>query len=276
MFSHTAKQIYVTCHVSTDEVRPLSTAVNRAKQFGVQFIDPIEIISCDTLGCDYYNPRHDVRLKIPEGAILPSEGIIDIEFGVTMHGPFKLSDVRSVRRISTVVWLCVQQDGFSGFQKDVEITVPHFLHLCTEDADKYLRFLKADHQLHMSDASGKEEYNLKPADGKAVFDRATHGTLLTKHFCWQCLTSSIYPDKYTKYCLIGGRSKRSLGTQDWQIIFVVCYLLQSCISVSLVNVVSLLSFNVCVHSRPWNSNWARKTECTQLSSCLLTEKMLLN
>ena len=245
VFSCTARQIYVTCHVPTDEVRPLSTAVNRAKQFGVQFIDPIEIISCDTLGCDYYNPRHDVRLKIPEGAILPSERIIDIEFGVTMHGPFKLSDVRSVRRISPVVWLCVQQDGFSGFQKDVEITIPHFLHLCTEDADKYLRFLKADHQ---PDASGKEEYHLKPADGKAVFDRATHGTLLTKHFCWQCLTSSIYPDKYTKYCLIGGRSKRSLGTQDWQIIFVVCYLLQSCILVSLVKLWSHCYHLMCVYT----------------------------
>ena len=93
--------LHVTCHVSTDEVRPLSTAVNRTKQFGVQFIDPIEIISCDTLGCDYYNPRHDVRLKIPEGAILPSEGIIDIEFGVTMHGPFNPLGPRFITRFSS-------------------------------------------------------------------------------------------------------------------------------------------------------------------------------
>ena len=128
-------------------MRPLSTAVNRANQLGVQFIDPVEIISCDTFGCNYYNPRHDVGVKIPEGAILPSEGKIDIEFSVAMYGPFKLSDGTSVRRVSPVVWLCVQQDGFSGFQKDVEITIPHFLDLSTEDADAYLKFLKADHQL---------------------------------------------------------------------------------------------------------------------------------
>ena len=111
-----------------------------AKELGVQFINSIEIISCDTLGLDYYNSRHDVRLRIPEGAILPSEGMIDIEFSVAMYGPFKLADGTSVRRISPVVWLCVQQDGFSGFQKDVEITIPHFLHVSTQDAYTYLDF----------------------------------------------------------------------------------------------------------------------------------------
>ena len=40
---------------STVEERPLPRAANKAKQLGVQFIDPVEIISCDTRGCDYYN-----------------------------------------------------------------------------------------------------------------------------------------------------------------------------------------------------------------------------
>ena len=145
---------------------------------GVQFIDPIEIISCDALGRDYYNSRHDVRLRIPEGAILPSEEMIDIEFGVAMYGPFKLTDGRSIRRISPVVWLCVQQDGFSGFQKDVEITIPYFLDVSTQDAYRYLKFLKASHQLE----DGETEYQLKTAYGKVVFDYASYGTLLTGHF----------------------------------------------------------------------------------------------
>ena len=90
---------------SIDKVRSLSTAVNKAEQLGVQFIDPVEIISCDTHGCDYYNPRHDVQLRIPEEAILPSEGSIDIEFGVAMYGPFELTDGRSVS-LSSCVALC--------------------------------------------------------------------------------------------------------------------------------------------------------------------------
>ena len=58
----------------------MSDAANIAKQLGVQFIDlQVEIISCDTLGCDYYNTTHDVRLRILEGAILHSEGIIDMD-----------------------------------------------------------------------------------------------------------------------------------------------------------------------------------------------------
>ena len=89
--------------VSSDKERPLSGAVNKAKQLGVQFIDPVEIITCDTHGYNYYNPRHDVGFRIQDGAIHPSEGKIDIEFGVAMYGPFKLADGISVRRVSPVV-----------------------------------------------------------------------------------------------------------------------------------------------------------------------------
>ena len=210
---------------STGKVRPLSTAVNKAKQLGVQFIDPVEIISCDTHGCEYYNPRHDVQLRIPEEAILPSEQSIDIEFGVAMYGPFELVDGISVWRVSPVVWLCVQQDGFSGFQKDIKIILPHFLDFSTQDACRYLRFLKASHQLE----DGETEYQLKPADGTAVFSDATYGTLLTRHFCLVCIATSILPNEHTKYYL-GGRI--SLKAQDcMQIIFFVCYFLKSCIRV---------------------------------------------
>ena len=208
-------------------MRSLKSGVIKAHQLGVdiQFIDPVEIISCDTLGCDYYNTRHDVGLRIPEGAIVPSEGKIDIEFGVAMYGPFKLADGMSVRRVSPVLWLCVQQDGFSGFQKDVEITIPHFLHFSTEDAHMYLRFLKADHQLE----DGEIEYQLKLDDGRAIFDHATYGTLFTRHFCFRCITTSVLPVEHSRYYLGGGISLRA---QDWQIIFYVCYFLKSCIRVS--------------------------------------------
>ena len=207
-------------------MRSLKSGVIKTHQLGVdiQFIDPVEIISCDTLGCDYYNTRHDIGLRIPKEAIVPSEGKIDIEFGVAMYGPFKLADGMSVRRVSPVVWLCVQHDGFSGFQKDVQITIPHFLHFSTEDAHKYLQFLKADHQLE----DGEVEYQLKPAHTRAIFDHAMYGTLLTRHFCWMCITTSVFPDKFTRYFLGG---QMSLKQQDWQIIFYVCYFLKSCLTV---------------------------------------------
>ena len=213
-------------HVSTDEVNILSSAVNKAKQLGVQFIDPVETIMCDTHGCDYYNTRHDVEIRIPEAAILPNDGMIKIEFGVAMYGPFKITDGPSVKRVSPVVWLCIQQDGFSGFQKDVEITIPHFLDLSTEDAYEYLRFLKAEHQLE----DGEKEYQFKPTDGKAVFDRAAHGTLLMRHFCSVCIEAKVSPSQKTRYYLGGGIS---LKGQDCQIVFYVCYFLKSCVRVSV-------------------------------------------
>ena len=170
-------------------------------------------------------------LRIPEGAIPPREGTIDIEFGVAMYGPFKLADGKSVRRISPVVWLCIQQDGFNRFQKDVEITIPHFLDFSTEDANKYLRFLKADHEPDMLNEDDKIEYQLKPADGRAVFDMDSdvkHGKLLTRHFCSVCIATSVFHNEYTRYCLGG---ELSLTAQDGQIIFYVCYFLKSCIQV---------------------------------------------
>ena len=197
--------------------------MNKAIQLGVRFIDPIEIITCDTHGCDYYNTRHDVEIRIPEGAIAPSEGKINIEIGVAMYGPFKLSDGIS-RRVSPVVWLCVQNDGFKGFQKDVEITIPHFLDFSSEDANKYLTFLKAEHELE----DHENEYQLKPANGKAKFDRAMHGTLLMRHFCSVCIKAEIFPEEQTRYYLGGGISMKG---QDWQIIFYVCYFLKSCLRV---------------------------------------------
>ena len=218
-------------HVSTDEVNILSSAVNEAKQLGVQFIDPVETIICDTHGCDYYNTRHDVGVRIPEAAILPSDGMIKIEFGVAMYGPFKITDGAGVKRVSPVVWLCIQQDGFSGFQKDLEITIPHFLRLSTEDAHKYLQFLKADHQLDLLNDDGKIQYELKPAVGTAVFDHdnyATHGKLLTRHFCSVCIATSVSLNEHTRYCLGG---ELSLTAQERQIIFYVCYLLNSCVEV---------------------------------------------
>ena len=205
----------------------LSSAVNKAIQLGVQFIDPVETILCDTHGCDYYNTRHDVGVRIPEAAILPSDGMIKIEFGVAMYGPFKIADGPSVKRVSPVVWLCIQQDGFSGFQKDVEISIPHFLDFSTENAHQHLRFLKTDHQLK----DYETEYQLMPANGRAVLDCDMHGTLMTRHFCSVCMATDVFPNERTKFCLFGTKKKER---QHWKITFFVCYSLPSCIRVSLV------------------------------------------
>ena len=124
---------------------------------------------------------------------------VDIGFSVAMQGPFKLSDGISVRRVSLILWLCIQRHGFR------KMLIPHFLDLSTEDADTYLKFLKADHQLEDDEV----EYQLKPANGRAAFNRATHGTLFARNFCFTCISISVLPNECTKYYLGGGiRSKR--------------------------------------------------------------------
>jgi len=232
---------YPTIGLPTDEKKRSPRPV--ADQLNIPFIDPIEVLSCDTLG-GFYN-KHDVELMIPKGAVLPLEEI-SIEFGVSMYGPFKIADERSVKRVSPVVWLCIQQEGFSGFQKDVQLTIPHFLDISTEDASRYLRFLKSDHQLDRLDKDGEVEYQLRQADGRAMFDHSTKCTLVTRHFCLTCIASEIQPDKLTKYCLIGGKPKVILKAQEWEIVFFICYFLKSCIWVSVfVQVMLRMSVEFC-------------------------------
>ena len=112
------------------------------------------------------------------------------------------------------------------------IIIPHFLDFSTEDAYRYLQFLKADHELDVLNEDGKIQYQLKPAASTAVFDNdsdATHGKLLTRHFCSLCIATSVFRNEHTRYYLGG---ELHLTAQRQQVIFYVCYFLQSCIEVS--------------------------------------------
>ena len=53
----------------------------------VPFLDPVEVLVCDSFGCEYWNPKHDIKLKIPDGAI-PSGLVAHIEIAVALYGPF--------------------------------------------------------------------------------------------------------------------------------------------------------------------------------------------
>ena len=86
------------------------------------------------------------------------------------------------------------------------IIIPHFLDFSTEDAYRYLQFLKADHELDVLNEDGKIQYQLKPAASTAVFDNdcdATHGKLLTRHFCSLCIATSVFRNEHTRYYLGG-------------------------------------------------------------------------
>ena len=106
---------------------------------------------------------------------------VDIQFGMAVQGPFKLSDGISVRRVSLILWLCIQQHGFS------KMLIPHFLDLSTEDADTYLKFLKADVNLRMM------KLNINSNQQMAE----PHLTVLHMvHFLRGIFASHVYPSQF--------------------------------------------------------------------------------
>ena len=82
-------------HVSTNEVKPLLSE-------GIVSLLGMTSYRVTHMAVNISHTRHYVGVTIPQGAVLPSEGRIDIEFGVGMHGRFNVSDGISVRRVSPI------------------------------------------------------------------------------------------------------------------------------------------------------------------------------
>ena len=89
---------------------------------------------------------NDFSLEIPKGAI-PEGETLDVDFGVTLSGPFKFPV--DLRPVSPVFWVCVQKK--SQFSKPVTVTLPQFLDLKNDDDKKIFRS-------HISQSTPQEEF----------------------------------------------------------------------------------------------------------------------
>ena len=164
----------------------------------VPFVDPIDVLKCDSSGRTFTNVDHDISLRVPPGAI--ADGVtVHIEVGVTLHGPFQFPP--GTRPISPIIWLCMQEG--IPFQKPVEVILPHFLH---DWEDLQLGFLKADHSITNTDCGKK--YTFHPVNDSVMDFKSENNTgfgiLSTYHFCFLCIEAKITYDqlhKRARYCL---------------------------------------------------------------------------
>ena len=118
---------------STKEIQaePLRS---KPKIHDVPFLGPIEVLQCDAGGGVYNSAIHDIHIRIPEEAV---DQKVNLEFGVTLHGPFAFPKDGKVKAVSPTVWLSVQ--GNVSFSKPIEIVLPH----CVGEDCQSLAFLQS-------------------------------------------------------------------------------------------------------------------------------------
>jgi len=192
----------------------------------ISFIDPIEIIVSDSRGIKYHNERHDVSLDIPPKAVPPGK-TVHIQFGVTLYNCNSLFVIpEGSMVVSPIVWLCILDSDIDKFVLDVELALPHFLDPAVSDTCK---FLQAAHTVMEG-----MHYRFKPADGYGWFSKyCAVGVLATKCFCFSCIGKvSGEVRSSASYCLIEGVPKIIPSLSTWRIVYILCYFLRTCISVS--------------------------------------------
>ena len=166
----------------------------------VPFVGEVELITCDSQGCEYWNPDHDITIRIPPGAIPPGM-TVQIEVAVTLYGPFQFQN--NSFPVSPILWLCCQ--NIVTFKKPIEIILPHFVNDTAGTQKNVINFAKADHRSYLVDKSGMKCYVFKPVD-TAFIDikegQQNYGLLPINHCCFFCITadSSFSADIAPGYC----------------------------------------------------------------------------
>ena len=197
----------------------------------VPYMDPVEVVMCDSTGGVYYDSTHDFGFAIPEGAI-PEGDSIDIEVGVTLTGPFVFP--QGSKPVSPIVKLCVQRQPNYKFLKPVEVVLPHYLDLTSDknSNDLQIGFLKAGHTLN-----GNQEYKFERMDlSNAHFKQEYYGILWTNHFCLLCIGQGVTRDDTENACFyLMGYYKILPDPTMWKVYICVVYFLKSCVEVSCAN-----------------------------------------
>ena len=207
------------------------TSQKNASLLLVPYMDPVEVVMCDNMGGEFYSSTHDFGFAIPEGAI-PEGDSINIEVGVTLTGPFDFP--QGSKPVSPIVKLCVQQQPNFQFLKPVEVVLPHYLDLSSEEYNSELQigFLKAGHTL-----KDNQGYKFEQMDLSNTHFKHEYGILRTNHFCYLCIGEASGVTRETtaeaSFYLLGYQIM--LNPTEWRVYFCVAYFLATCVEVCCMN-----------------------------------------
>ena len=214
----------------------------------VPFLSQVEVLTCDSFGCEYYNPDHGVILRIPNGSIPPGL-IAHLEVAVALYGPFHFSNGSCP--ISPILWMCIQES--INLRKPIDIILPHFLTDLSNKMDIEnlgVSFAKADHKQCAID---KSHYVFKPLETPFVAYKErsqSYGILSTQHCCFFCITSNnpVSPDfakkaGYFLWCIEKPFSYSSPPRSRDTLLFCATFCLPTCIQVSICKLLAKTVYN---------------------------------
>ena len=216
--SSDATQSEVASINSTKEINAWQLR-SKPKVHDVPFLGPIEVLQCDAGGGVYNSAIHDIHIRIPEDAVVQT---VNLEFGVTLHGPFAFPKDGKVKAMSPTVWLSVQENA--SFKKPIEIVLPH----CVGEDCQSLAFYRA-----LAEEQREKKYpfrKLKTSEfGINAYFSGTLRTKLSKNSHFLCIAGKFTQDLLRKsnYYLFQAKPK-ILDEPTWKIHFYVTYLLPTC------------------------------------------------
>ena len=219
--SETTKSESATSMHSVPELEPHSYIMPKQHDV-IPFVEPIQVLQCEDSGGTFTSKPHEVGLYIPEGAVDPNFSL-NLEFGVTLHGPFVFAKDAKMKPVSPIVWLSVQEE--LPFNRHIELTLPHPID-CSEDPS-ILAFYKAQKKgrKYLFQRMRNPGFGIDRGIGKVQ-------TKLSKGPYLICIAARATQDlvNKTNYCIIKAMPK-STDEPLWKVQFCVSFFLPTCIEV---------------------------------------------
>ena len=235
-----------TCNTSSSLYRKtLLTIGDYIPSNDVEFVGSIQVIACDRSGGEYRNGS--ITIRIPKDAVRDS---IELEVGVAIHGPFIFPD--DLRPVSAFLWLNVAketaEDADFEFLNEIEVQLPHYLHLSKSDVRSEASQLELECMLAATKERDSMAFVREDSDRITFSQRS--GKILTKRACYMCLcaSKSVIETKSQYYLVSAIPKPMSPAPKRWSILFLVCYSLDSFTEVSIYIHTAVMLNN---HSNPY-------------------------
>ena len=154
-----------------------SSSFHTDPQFNIDYIiGDIKVESFDENGKSFYMSEHGVTIIVPKMAI-PSGIIAEMKFAATLIAPVNFS--RNTIPVSALVWLCMNVT----LQKPIQLQIPHYVNIKTENQSKSLQFAKGN--IHSLDSM--EVGMMQAIDGGIFPVGESYGKIEIDHFCYYCI-----------------------------------------------------------------------------------------
>lgn len=183
---------YTDHHCDPDRINNRPQFLDHNDQISLipeSMLSQVEVLICDCTGREYWNPEHDILLRIPEGAIPP--GIIaHLKVAVTLYGPFHFPEGSCP--ISPILWLCFKES--ISLKKPIELILPHYLtDLDKNDTMEFgIKFMKADHNQKPINEYQSNKFIFESSETPLHFikkGKQGYCTVPLYHCCFLCIGS---------------------------------------------------------------------------------------